>query len=105
MAIENFSAVIATAEAIRRTKEQEAKDALIREFRERTAKLGLSMSDLLPAKAPRKERKDSRTTPAVKYRSPSGETWSGRGIAPKWIQAMENEGRNREEFRVQAQTA
>jgi DNA-binding protein H-NS len=38
---------------------------------------------------------------AAKYRNTAtGETWSGRGKAPKWLVAMEAGGRKREEFAV-----
>ncbi len=38
---------------------------------------------------------------AAKYRnSATGETWSGRGKAPKWLVAMEATGRKRDEFAV-----
>ncbi|MEO8411438.1 MAG: H-NS histone family protein, partial [Propionivibrio sp.] len=39
---------------------------------------------------------------AVKFRHPgdSSLTWSGRGKPPKWLSALEAEGRRREEFRV-----
>jgi DNA-binding protein H-NS len=36
-----------------------------------------------------------------KYRNAAtGETWSGRGKAPKWLAALEAAGRKREEFLV-----
>lgn len=38
---------------------------------------------------------------AVKYRGPNGETWSGRGIPPKWLTVLEIDGHNRDEFLVQ----
>ena len=39
---------------------------------------------------------------AAKYRdSASGETWSGRGRAPKWLAALEAAGRTRDEFAIQ----
>jgi DNA-binding protein H-NS len=38
---------------------------------------------------------------AVKYRHPaSGETWTGRGIRPRWVQAALNSGAALEDFRV-----
>lgn len=38
---------------------------------------------------------------APKYRHPgSGETWSGRGRAPRWLSAEEKTGASREQFRV-----
>ena len=38
----------------------------------------------------------------VKFRHPddAGLTWSGRGKPPKWLAALEAEGRRREEFRI-----
>lgn len=44
--------------------------------------------------------------PAVKYRHPStGETWSGRGKRPKWIENAMIEGSNLDEFLVENQQA
>lgn len=38
----------------------------------------------------------------VKYRHPdTGETWTGRGKAPRWISDAEAAGRKREEFLIQ----
>jgi len=37
---------------------------------------------------------------AVKYRGLNGETWSGRGKAPRWLTNLEAQGRTREEFRA-----
>lgn len=38
---------------------------------------------------------------APKYRHPtSGETWSGRGKAPRWLAAAEAEGQKRESFLI-----
>jgi DNA-binding protein H-NS len=39
---------------------------------------------------------------AVKYRGPGGETWSGRGQTPKWVLAYEAKGIKREKMMVQA---
>lgn len=35
---------------------------------------------------------------AAKYRGPNGETWSGRGLKPRWLTALLAEGRQKEEF-------
>lgn len=37
---------------------------------------------------------------ADKYKGPNGEGWSGRGLTPKWLKALEAQGRNRTEFAV-----
>ena len=39
---------------------------------------------------------------AAKYRNPDdfSQTWSGRGVAPKWMQALLKGGRNKAEFLI-----
>jgi len=39
---------------------------------------------------------------AAKYRGPSGETWSGRGLTPRWLAALVAQGHPKEEFAVKA---
>jgi len=40
----------------------------------------------------------------AKYRDPqSGQTWTGRGKAPRWVTEAEAAGRKREEFLIQTQ--
>lgn len=41
-------------------------------------------------------------TVAPKYRGPNGETWTGRGLMPRWLSALVSAGRTKEEFAVQA---
>jgi len=41
-------------------------------------------------------------TVAAKYRGPNGETWSGRGLMPKWLSALVAQGRTKQEFAVGA---
>lgn len=36
----------------------------------------------------------------AKYVGPGGETWSGRGLAPKWLAELERKGKKRESFLV-----
>lgn len=37
---------------------------------------------------------------AAKYRGPTGETWSGRGLMPRWLAALVKQGRKKEDFAV-----
>ena len=39
---------------------------------------------------------------AAKFRGPNGETWSGRGLTPKWLAALVAQGRTKEEFAISA---
>lgn len=49
-------------------------------------------------KAPKKA---AGSVPA-KFRGPNGETWSGRGITPRWLAALIAAGRAKEEFAISA---
>ncbi len=40
---------------------------------------------------------------AAKYRGPNGETWSGRGLAPRWLAALLATGRTKEDFAIKAE--
>jgi DNA-binding protein H-NS len=39
----------------------------------------------------------------IKYRGPKGETWSGRGLAPRWLVALEKKGKKRGSYTVARQ--
>lgn len=51
-------------------------------------------------KRTRKPSKQAGTKVAPKYRGPKGETWSGRGLAPRWLAALEAQGKTRESFAI-----
>ena len=38
----------------------------------------------------------------AKYRGPDGETWSGRGLTPRWLAALMTDGRAKEEFAIKS---
>jgi DNA-binding protein H-NS len=40
------------------------------------------------------------TSVVIKYRGPQGETWTGRGVAPLWLRKLEEEGHDREAYRI-----
>ncbi len=40
------------------------------------------------------------TVVAAKYRGPNGETWSGRGLTPRWLAALVAQGKSKEEFAI-----
>lgn len=45
--------------------------------------------------------KKTPTPVAAKYQGPNGETWSGRGLAPKWLTALISAGQSKESFLIQ----
>lgn len=61
-----------------------------------------SKSKPTPKAAKPKAAKPARgTTVAAKFRGPNGETWSGRGLTPKWLAALVAQGKTKEEFAIQ----
>lgn len=52
-------------------------------------------------KVKRKGEKAAGVVPA-KYRGPNGETWSGRGLTPRWLAALLTEGLTKEEFIIKS---
>lgn len=53
-----------------------------------------------PARPSAGAQRKTRGPAAAKYRGPNGETWAGRGAAPKWLTELEAKGRKRDEFAV-----
>jgi DNA-binding protein H-NS len=107
LTVGDLDKVIAAAEQQREAKRESSKKELVEEFRARAEALGLSLRELAgaPEASPstgkgRSSQKEAPThSPAVRYRNPeTGETWSGRGRAPKWIVLADRQGRSREEF-------
>lgn len=66
---------------------------------------GKSRSAKVKVKKPRAggavKKKNTSTVPA-KYWGPAGETWSGRGLTPRWLAALVAQGKAKEEFAVKS---
>jgi DNA-binding protein H-NS len=56
------------------------------------------------AKAPKAARKAGQPV-AAKFRGPNGETWSGRGLTPKWLASLVAQGQAKESFAVASPAA
>ena len=77
---------------IAETRQRETAGA-IAQVRSIVTEFGLSSSDIFGGKKTA-EKKTSKVAP--KYRDPlSGNTWTGRGIAPKWLA-----GKNKEDYLI-----
>ena len=84
-------------QALAAEKRQEEIAPEIARIRASMETLGLTAADLGFKVAKGK----SRGEVAPKYRNPlTGETWTGRGLAPKWIIREEASGKNRSEFLI-----
>ena len=69
----------------------------IKAGRSTKGKAGASKS----VKAPKAVRKASNPV-APKYRGPHGETWTGRGLTPKWLSTLIAQGRAKDSFLIAA---
>jgi DNA-binding protein H-NS len=71
--------------------------AVVAEIQAKMKEYGITVDDL---KGGAKKTK-ARGTVAAKYRNPAtGESWSGRGRAPRWLAAEMAKGRSKEAFLV-----
>jgi DNA-binding protein H-NS len=86
------------AEEKRIGKLEEAKNAVLEQMREELQKAGISAEEIQVTFG---RRRRPRAPLPVKYRSPDGQGWSGRGFAPTWLTKLEQEGHDREEYRVE----
>jgi len=83
----------ALEQKINEARRNELSDA-VSQVRALVTEFGLTAQDVFPAGKARSASAGSKVAP--KYRNPAtGQTWTGRGKAPKWIQ---NE--NREQFAI-----
>jgi DNA-binding protein H-NS len=93
----------ALEEQIQQTKKQERGEA-IEKVKSLMAEYGLTVADL-GARAPtgkvKKAKSSGGNKVAAKYRNAStGETWSGRGLQPRWLKAALASGRKLSDFAV-----
>ena len=94
---EIVSQIAALQQQAEEIKKQERKE-VIKSIKAQIAAFDLTASDLgLTGK--QVSRKASNVS--AKYRNPeTGETWSGRGLSPKWIKAAEAAGKSRDSFLI-----
>lgn len=79
--------------AIAQARQNEISTALAK-VRELVAEYGLTTQDIFPGRGPKTSSGKTASKVAAKYRDPAtGQTWTGRGKAPKWI-----EGKDRTPF-------
>jgi DNA-binding protein H-NS len=108
LTVPELNQVLKRAQSLKDAKLDSAKEDFMARMKAEGEQLGLDLGSLFggptPVKRGRKpagEAKSARPPVAAKYRSPTGDEWSGRGRMPKWLQAAEAEGRSRDEFLIE----
>jgi len=92
-------------------------DKTVQDIRAKMQAFGITVKDLQAASpAKRKKRGKGVDTPqpktggapkkksgavvAAKFRGPNGETWSGRGLTPRWLSTLLAQGKTKEDFAI-----
>jgi DNA-binding protein H-NS len=84
---------------IEATKKKERGDA-VEKIRALMSEYGLTVADL-SARSPAKAKTGTGKKVAAKYRNAAtGDSWSGRGLQPKWLKAALASGRKLSDFAV-----
>jgi DNA-binding protein H-NS len=92
---------------------KQSRPAVLAQLREQMAAYGITAQELSrpapkarpkappakPVASPAKGKKPVVSLPA-KYRGPEGQEWSGKGTAPKWLNALVANGKTREDFLI-----
>lgn len=91
-------------------------ETTIVEIRQKMLAFGITIKDLQTTKVKTKSKpgrkpklatgdkpakvKKATTAVAAKYRGPNGETWSGRGLTPKWLASLIAQGSTKEQYLI-----
>jgi DNA-binding protein H-NS len=106
MSVAALRKVVESATALIDQKTEGEKRTFIEEVTARAKSLGVSITDLFGKSAPKpvkvappKKRAGKRARPPIKFKGPNPEdTWTGRGRRPRWLVALEAEGKDRKDY-------
>lgn len=88
--LEQIAKLQSLAEAARKNEINDA----IKQIKELMQLHGVTVDDLSSARSSKPEK--AKSTVAAQFKNPeTGETWTGRGRAPRWL-----DGKDREQFRI-----
>lgn len=93
-----LAAMIEKARKALKEKQEGKRKEIIAQIKELAASIGVTVDIAEPAKAA--VRKGSRVP--VKYHNPANpsDKWTGRGMKPKWLRELLEQGRRLEEFEI-----
>lgn len=76
-------------------------DKNVQEILARMTAFGITLKDLESIKGrARKAAAPATKQAAAKFRGPNGESWSGRGLMPRWLSALVAQGKTKEDFAI-----
>ncbi|SKC83371.1 H-NS histone family protein [Burkholderia sp. CF099] len=80
--------------------DERKRDSMVAYLRRRMAEVGIELDDLAAAIA-----EDQIKQKAARYRSATGEIWSGEGEMPQWLKQAVSAGQSLEHFAVERRPA
>ena len=91
--------MIANAQRALKEKQYSKRKEVLAQIRDLAASIGVSV-EIIESEKSAPTRRGRKV--AAKYRNPNNhaETWTGRGMKPRWLQALVTQGRNVDEFRI-----
>jgi DNA-binding protein H-NS len=76
-------------------------DKTVQDILAKMTAYGITLKDLDVVKGRvRKAAPAGSKSAAAKFKGPNGETWSGRGLTPRWLSALVAQGHSKEEFAI-----
>jgi DNA-binding protein H-NS len=98
---EELQKIIANAQIQLQEKQKSMRKEVVTKIKELAASIGASVEINFNDLSSKRGGKPGKVT--AKYQNPanSEETWTGRGVAPKWIQELTASGRNKDEFLIE----
>lgn len=93
-----IKALIDNAEKALKDRQSSKRKEVVAQIKELAASIGVAVEIIEGEK--KTERKAGKV--AARYRNPnnSTQTWTGRGLAPKWMQELLASGRDKSEFEI-----
>lgn len=79
-------------------RESEDKTRALKEVEALAKQFGYSLEDLI--NQPTAKESKARKPVAIRYRSPEGQTWTGRGRSPTWLSDAIANGASKDDFAV-----
>lgn len=96
---EQLQRLIAEAQKQLEAKQQSKRKEVIAQMKELAASIGVTITIHEDDK---KAGKRAASSVAAKYRNPDNysDTWTGRGLMPRWLRELVDSGRSKEEFLI-----
>ena len=101
LSLHELRELIANAEQVLKENQKEASKGVIAQIRALAGDIGVTVTFHEEGPEDRRSSRKGRKV-AAKYRNPHKheQTWTGRGVKPRWLQAMLDQGRDISEFTI-----